>query len=298
MDVNAAFNQSGVRFSRTGSTLTGVFGSGAVPGTNWFTYNSLAGSHVRLTDAATATTVVRRIRSNTEGGLGSTCVMQCVMQLEDVAATDPTGVGVSDTMEITSKNVLTLCTSISPGFTRFRLNIPAQTVSETYFETGTMLAGTLAVFGTQYSRGRALSAAQNTKVTTAINGSRVSVNLGPERRGVELAWVDGINTMSLFVTSPDPDYINFGGVPTAAPADTAYKVAGIVSEAKGADALMVYVPFIQQYTAFLGAQLNITDMNQFFLCRAVTDVRLESIIGNEKQNELLQVATITLEEEV
>jgi len=297
LDVNAAFNQSGVRFSRSGSTLTGVFGSGSVPGTNWFTYNSLAGSHVRMTDSATAITVVRKIRSNTEGGLGSACVMQCVMQLEDVDATDPTGAAVADTMEIVSKNVLTLCTSISPGFTRFRLNVPAQTVAETYFETGTMLAGTLAVFGTQYSRGRALTFAQNTKVTTAINGSRVSVNLGPERRAVELAWVDGINTMSLFVAAPDPDYINFAA-PTAAPADTAYKVAGIVNEAKGSDQLMVYVPFIQQYTAFLGAQLNLTDMNQFFLCRAVTDVRLENIIGNEKQNELLQVATITLEEEV
>jgi hypothetical protein len=150
-----------------------------------------------------------------------------------VDATDPTGAAVADTMEIVSKNVLTLCTSISPGFTRFRLNVPAQTVAETYFETGTMLAGTLAVFGTQYSRGRALTFAQNTKVTTAINGSRVSVNLGPERRAVELAWVDGINTLSLFVTAPDPDYINFGAVPTAAPADTAYKVAGIVGEAKG-----------------------------------------------------------------
>jgi hypothetical protein len=298
LDVNSAFNQSGVRFARTGSTLTGVFGSGSVPGTNWFTYNALAGSHVRMTDASTAITVTRRIRSNTEGGLGSACAMQCVMQLEDVVNTDPTGAGVADTMEILSKNTLTLCTSISPGFTRFRLNIPVQTVAGTYFETGTMVAGTLAVFGTQYSRGRAVASTQNTQLTTARNGSRVGVNLGPARRSVEFAWVDGINTMSLFTAAPDPDYINFAGVPTAAPADTAYKVAGIVDEARGADALMVYVPFIQQYTAFLGAQLNITDMNQFFLCRAVSDVRVESILGNEKSNELVQVATVTLEEEV
>jgi hypothetical protein len=39
-------------------------------------------------------------------------------------------------------------------------------------------------------------------------------------------------------------------------------------------------------------------MNQFFLCRAVSDVRVESILGNEKSNELVQVATVTLEEEV
>lgn len=298
LDVNSAFNQSGVRFSRTGTTLTGVYGSGAVAGTNWFTYNSLAGSHVRMTDASTAITVTRRIRSNTEGGFGSACKMQCVLQLDDVDVTDPDGADVADTMEILSKNVLTLCTSISPGFTQFRLNIPSQLIAETYFETGTMVAGTLAVFGTQYSRGRAVATTQNTQLTTARNGSRVSVNLGPARRAVEFAWVDGINTMSLFTAAPDPDYINFAGVPTAAPADTAYKVAGIVDEAKGSDHLMVYVPYIEQYTAFLGAQLNITDMNQFFLCRAVSDVRVESIIGNEKSNELVQVATVTLEEEV
>lgn len=297
LQVNSAFGQSGLRFNRTGSTLTGVFGSGTTSASNWFTYNVLAGSHVRMTDASAGLTVTRKIRSNTEGGFGPACALQCVIQLEDADAADPDGADVADTMEILSKNVLTLCTSVQAGFTKFRLTIPIQNVAEGYFETGTMVAGTLAVFGQQYSRGRAVSTEQNTKLTTAVNGSRTSVNLGPPRRAVEFAWVDGINTMSLFTAAPDPDYLTFN-VPTAAPADTAYKIAGIVNEAKGSDQLMVYVPYIEQYTAFLGAQLPITDMNQFFLCRAVTDVRVESIIGNEKLNELVQVATVTLEEEV
>lgn len=297
VDIDSAYGQSGMKFSRTGTSLTGVYG-GLLgnDSDHYYTFGTLAGSHVRLTTAG-PTTVTRTIRANTEGGIGKATTFQAVMQLDDAQSTDPTGGGITDSMDILSRNVLVVCNSIQNSYTKFRLQIPSQDTAEGYFETGSILIGTLAVFGQQYSRGRAVEAQQNTIVTTAINGTRRSLNKGPERRAVEFAWVDGVNTIQLYTSTIDPDYVIYGA-PTAARADAAYKVAGIVRELKGADTPVCYVPYLPQFTAFLGDQFTQTNMDQWFMGRVMSDVRVESIVGSENAGELVQVATVTIEEEV
>lgn len=298
VDIDSAYGQNGLKFTRTGTALTGVYGGllGS-DSDHYYTFGTLAGSHVRITDSSGPTTVTRTIRANTEGGIGKATKFQTVMQLDDAQSTDPTGAGATDSMDILSRNVLVVCNSIQNQYTKFRLQIPSQDTAEGYFETGSIIIGTLAVFGQQYSRGRAVEAQQNTIVTTAINGTRRSLNKGPERRAVEFAWVDGVNTIQLFASTIDPDYIQYGA-PTAARADAAYKVAGIVRELRGADTPVCYVPYLPQFTAFLGAQFTQTNMDQWFMGRVMSDVRIESIVGNENAGELVQVATVTIEEEV
>ena len=297
VDIDSASGQNGMKFSRTGTSLTGVYG-GLLgnDSDHYYTFGTLAGSHVRLTTAG-PTTVTRTIRANTEGGLGKSTKFQTVMQLDDAQSTDPTGGGITDSMDILSRNVLVVCNSIQNSYTKFRLQIPSQDTAEGYFETGSILIGTLAVFGQQYSRGRAVEAQQNTIVTTAINGTRRSLNKGPERRAVEFAWVDGVNTIQLFNSTIDPDYVTYGA-PTAARADAAYKVAGIVRELRGADVPVCYVPYLPVWSAGLPAQFTQTNMDQWFMGRVMSDVRIESIVGNENAGELVQVATVTIEEEV
>lgn len=295
-NIDAAYGQNGLSFNRIGKSVVPLAG---VIAQDWFTYNTLVGSYVKMTNGGTS--VVRKITAQSEGGWGTTVssTKQARLQLEGIVpGLDPSGGG-AQTLDIWSKDVLVVIDQPS-SYSRFKLRIIPQTTYEGYFSIGNIVIGHVAYFGQQYSRGRSIESKQNTAITTSNNGTRRSENLGPSRRSVEFAWIEGLNAKSLFSGNPVPDYITgYVGstTPEAAPADVAFKMQGIADALNGSDTPIVYIPYIPR-RAGAGVTYTCTNRNHFMYCRLMTDVRIESIMGDEAKSEVFQVATITLEEEL
>lgn len=292
--LDTSLGQSGLSFSRVGSTIVSVAGTVA---SKWFKYNELVGSYVKLTNGGAS--VIRKITANTEGGWGTSpaSVKGCRITIEGVlAGVDPAGGGAM-TCDIWSKDSLVIINQPT-SFSKYRIRLPVQSTYEGDFRIGNMMAGDVAYFGQQYSRGRAITTQQNTQLTTGINGSRRSQNIGPSRRVVEFAFIDGIDTKPLFGTAPSPDYITgyASSVPAASPADTPFKVQGIVDRLQGSNTPIVYIPNIPQEIA--GSTFIGNSRDTFVYGRIMTDIRLESILGSENESEVFQVATLTIEEEI
>ena len=306
--INTSTGQTALSFSRRGDALEPNATVAGTPSTTWYTYETLAGSYVKLHSDAVGEqlpekNVIRKILHNSEGAWrqdnGTTKVARLL--LEGVLATDPTGAEAGAVAEIYGKDVLVVVHD-ADRFSRFRLYIPAQETYENYFTIGVVVLGHVAYFARQYSRGRALLNEPNTQVTEGRSGTRRSRNFGPMRHGVELSWTDGVDSSALSATNPTPDYVAAytSGVPVASPADTAWLVRGIHEMTGGADIPVVYCAKLSR-TASASTDLVLLHRDTFLYGRLVGAPRLENILGDEwisPGGEVFQVATITIEEEV
>ena len=85
----------------------------------------------------------------------------------------------------------------------------------------------------------------------------------------------------------------------ASPADTSFKVAGLVEIMAGAVTPCVYlskVPVVAAETT----DTVLVNRQQFMLGRIVSSPRVETVLGSEwhSKGEVVRVATVTFEEEV
>jgi hypothetical protein len=301
VDIDAASGQANQSFSRIGDTVKPATGSA---GSYWYGYNALAGSHVQLYDpAGFGLYRQRKILGNSEGAWdGSATTKQVRLQLEGVTTSDPVGGG-SMKLEIWSKNVTVLIANAA-SWSRFRLRIPVQSTAEGYFEIGDVVIGHAALFGQGYSWGRSVGVEQNNVVSVGRNGSRRVQNMGPSREVWEFAFTDGIDISATQGSgSPSPSYVTgYTGsvIPEASPADTPAKVRGIVDALEGATTPIVYLPYVPR-TASAATVTTLNQPGQALYCRVTSDVRLESIMGEELSStagEVYQVATVQLSEEL
>lgn len=303
-DIDTSIGQTALCFSRKGDLVQPSASQPGTPGEVWYTYNILANSYVQLKLTGDGgSTVIRKIVTNSEGAwrqdTGATKLAK--ITLEGVLSTDPVGDTGATNMQIWGKDVLVVVNNPTK-FTRLKLVIPAQDTYEGYFKIGVRVIGHVAWFARQYSWGRILEHAANNEVTEGRSGTRRVRNLGPMRRSVQLAWVDGIDVSGATQKNPVADYITaYTGstVPVASPADTPYLVAGISEQLQGATQICVYIPTYARAANGTTPFVQ-TNRNNMLLVRLVTSPRLESILGEEwgSPGEVFQVATTTWEEEV
>jgi len=303
--INAASGQTALSYRRRADKVAPNASIAGTPSDHYYTYEILAGSYIKLDPGqGEGSTVIRKILHNSEGAWRQDSGVTKVpgLLLEGVLAADPDGTAVGSTAEIWSKDVL-LIVHDAAQYSKYRLYIPAQDTYEGYFRVGVRVLGHVAYLAHQYSWGRVIGHEHNTEVSTARSGTRRTRKLGPQRRVVEMAWTEGVYVSDIAASPPSPNWIGAyttSSYPTAVPADTPYTVAGIHEMVGGADTPVVYLPLVPR-AATSATDLMVVNRNLFVYGRLVGDPRLESIVGDEwtsPDGELVQVATITIEEEI
>ena len=179
-------------------------------------------------------------------------------------------------------------------------------MSEPYMEIGTIVIGDVELMAKQYARGRSISAASNYNLTTGRGGVRRGRKLGPQRKSVEFSWANEniIDSSQVGSREDYPDYVRLGqGIhDNFAPAATGYSLLGLVDQLGGAVTPVVYLPTLEINNPDTAAQ-TITHPQEMMLCRFMSDIRMETVSGDEwsqtaGKGETMRVATVTLEEEV
>lgn len=287
--------QTGLRWIRDGHMIRPNTAGGATSAADYFTYNILEDSHIQITAAAAA--VVRAITRNSEGAWVDTAAeLRPTIYAAGSLSTDDTS---GTAGEIWSKDGVILIHDMPDAY-QLKFTIPVGITAEGYFEIGTLFAGHVAYFGRQYARGRNLQWDPNYNLTTGRGGSRRAQALGPSRRSVEFSWSNEgeTDTTQIAATTVDVDYITSGGTnPVASPADTSYKMAGLVEHLQGATTPCIYLSKIP-VVASESTDTTMVNRNLFLFGRIVSAPRIETVLGDEWATELVRIATVTFEEEV
>jgi len=300
--------QTALRWIRDGKMVRPDTAASANHAIDYFTFNTLEGSHVAIKDQG-GNLVSRKVNANSEGIWANTAAaVRTRIYSDDILTTDQAS---GTDGEIWSKDGVLILRDC-PDICELRFLIAAAPhadyIVEGYYEIGSLFVGHLAYFGMQYARGRAFTMSPNAAVTTGRGGARRSQVYGPARRSVEFNWAnenehDASSLVGLTGgAQPAPDYIltaTGSTEPAATPADTGYKMQGLVEALRGAATPCIYLPRVPMVSAESG-DTTLVNRNTFMLGRIVTEPRVETVLGSEWSNggELARIATVTFEEEV
>ena len=280
---------AGLSYSRNGRVI--VPAGGTTDAAHWYQQNELEGATVVLdgTDRL-------RVQTNSQGWWTDAANVQTPsLYVPDVAGTE----GTSGTLDLWMPSaVFVLREPPSPGvWKQLKLVIDAQTTRDGQLRTGVIMIGPLELFGRENSWGRIQRSSPNAALTTRRGGTRYARRLGPTRRVAELGWQDGIDTRFIQGT-PDPDYVLFGTAsPNVAgtPAATPHLLRGLLEQLDGPVTPVVHL------AALDGTADGVVSEHRrdgLLYGRVTSNVRLESVQGDELADEIVRGGQLIIEEEV
>lgn len=243
---------------------------------------------------------VRKIRTNDGGAwIGTSAPSTYAITrayLESYDAADPA----SGSLDLWMPTGMFITQSML-GTDTLMLRTTAQTTAEGFFEYGVIMLCRLRVFE-EYAYGRSLQVSPLYSLTTSRSGARTVRALGPARRSVEVAWDDGIDTTAIHLgTRPDHYTLGYTGADAlVAPSDTPRMLSGLLAELDGARVPIGYAPAITQITSAIAATAPYRELdpNALLYGRIVSEtLRVDTVIGDEQENELVRVGLVRLEQE-
>lgn len=278
-------------YTRSGDTIQVDTGA-TITGPLYVGLDELAGATVDL-----GSSKVRGVLRNTEGAWTDQTTKRPILTLDGIDGTEPA----SGTLEIRWPEAVSLIHDDLTHYSRYAIEIPVQTTAEGYFEIGGIIIGPAVIFGTKYSRNRAVTTAPNYDLYTATNGARSARKLGPGRRTVSASWVEGFDATNVQQASPVPDYVSArSGTDAFAARGDAYVLEGMVRRVGGATVPVVYIPKIPTPDSS-GPDQDVTRLagrERMVYGRIMNPVSREVVLGEENLNEVVRVSGLTLEEEV
>jgi hypothetical protein len=287
---DSATTLSGLPFTRSGSTIQPDTSGHTAP--RYIGLDELDGATVDL-----GSSVYRKVSRNTAGlwtDASPTTSKPVRVHLENVDGGDPA----SGTAQIWSTRLLVVIRNPS-DFTGYRLVIDSQSNADGYFEIGSAVVGPVYLFDRDYSWGRVLSTETNTEITTARDGTRRSRKLGPSRKAVEFGWIDGVDMQPISGANPSPDYykpVTGAGVDAVAlDGETPILLRDLVESLDGQHTPIVYIPSVAQGSPNV---TQTTAIDGMLYGRISGGVRLETVQGDELEDEVTRIATITVEQEL
>ena len=284
--INAAEGFEGLRFERAGEIVFPETGGGAHKAGRYIMFDELPGG----TFYDDTNGKHRKIDGNTEGAWTNESAKHPFVNLKGADDTEAT----SGDCEIWAPNAAGLAHSYTSDARYYRLRIPAQTTADGYFEIGQMVIGPLAVFGTQYGRGRQVVTRNNTERINLPNGEVRARKRGPQSREVEFAWTNGVDASQINRADPVPDYVAaaVGQEPMASLKDTLYLMDGLIRKQNGAGKPVVY--FARIAADSTDDQTN--NPREFVYGRITGDATRSNILGDEERTDLDRLNTITIQE--
>ena len=175
-------------------------------------------------------------------------------------------------------------------------------LADAYFEIGRVIIGPVVVHGDQTSWGRVIESSSGTELQEARDRTTRSRKVAPTRRTIEYGWTDAVDTTAGMnpLSDADPDFVMTSGQVSAEPVafkDVApWDFDGVFHLLAGPDKQVVYLPRITKQA--LGTEERLVRKHQHALCRITSPVRLESVQGEEIDDEVIRVATVTFTEDV
>lgn len=187
------------------------------------------------------------------------------------------------------------------AFKRLKLFIPAQDTAEGYYRIGQLVVGPLYLFDKRYSHGRVLSRTANVTLNASLSGAREAVRNGPTSREVKFGWFEGQDARQVDAGYADaePDYVTPGETDSS---DYALSMSGelrttldgLYDALSGPLVPVVYVPHVP----YGEGQHTTTRPDGFLYGRTTEPLEFTTVRGTETQDEVFQVAQVTVSEDV
>ena len=298
-DVSLA---STVAFERKGQTVRPRTTSAGVTGV-YLAEDQLRGAHFYFPTSGD----VRRISGNSAGywANGAVDEQRAILFLEGCdGGEDANG----DAGQIWHRRALVVIAPASEAvdYSRLRIEIDdgntAPDPAAGYYEIGTAVIGHLVVLD-NYDWGYSHEREAFVDVSEYADGSIRTRRRGPSRRRYRVSYGEGVDVTSARGTGNDPDYVrasSASGAPPVGSTDvTPLLLDGLLDALDGADSPVVFCPRIPVQSGS-GAQVEtlLWDRAGGALYGRVTSasVRLESVVGDDLEDELFRVATIEVTE--
>jgi hypothetical protein len=239
---------------------------------------------------------VLKIKTNSEGVWGTDATHKRAILMMETDGIDTLTLPTSGNMKLIPDSVTVtteLLQSSKVGETAFAIKIPIQDTLEGYFQIGTMLWGHVAFMAPQYQRGRSISYEPNIQSNITLDNMFHSRKMSEGSRTFQIAWTEPIDTRNIMSRTPDYWQLSssVGSQPVANYGDSPFQMLGIW-DYLGNRFPAVYLPNIEK---------NVD--NQIFnrkhehaLVRPEGAITIESVLGEEQEDEMFRVATITLQE--
>ena len=245
-------------------------------------------------------TVVVKIIQNSEGVWGNQGTSKRAILSFDTSLTDPSTIPTSGTIKLIPDRITIihelLSSSGTPGEYALGIEIDNQTTLEGYHQIGSLVIGNVLFMAPQYQRGRNVSYSPNLQSAESLDGIFTARKLSEGRRTVSIAWTEPIDTRTIM--GINMDYWQFsttaGSQPVANYGDSPFQMLGLVKYLAG-ETPIVYLPQIKKSTGSNDFQV-FNRYHNHLLGRTVGAVTLESVLGEELEDEMFRVATINIEE--
>lgn len=260
---------------------------------NYYFFNELKDFVVECTVGGVAS--YHKIVSNTEGVFGNSDAKICKILLDSA----PSGNG---TLKIIPSSVSVAISLNGIQASSWAVFIDTQETIDKNFRIGHLTLGSVAITGTQYSKGRKILIESGSITTEQPNRTSFTRVVAPVRRKVDIAWSDGVDLSNFYNNNPDPDYYKSsssgGALAVSNYQDAPYLMEGLLTFLQGNQLPLVYLPAIT--TASDTRIFN--RRSEHILSTIEGDISIESVTGDELRGdgkgEVMRVGTITLQEVV
>lgn len=250
----------------------------------------------------------RKIKSHLTGKWSDTGTRMAEIVLNDVDAADPPHHWASGAGSISSRNAVFVIHLQGSRYQGFRLLMtppsgPMPAMADDYFEIGRAIIGPVVLHGDSTSWGRTIESSAGVELQEARDRTTRAKKIAPTRRIIEYGFTDGVDTSNAVnpTGDADPDFAMADDAATSravAFVDAApWDFDGVFHLLSGAASQVVYLPRVEKLDPFTHCE-KLVRKHQHALCRITSPVRLESVQGDESDDEVLRVATITLTEDV
>jgi hypothetical protein len=284
--IDTAADYDGLTFTRLGNAIT----PGSSNANFWSDRHEWSGSRFKFTPPSGGK--CRVINTNASGDwYNANTGKHTTLFLDGVANTDPAS---GSTGEIWPSRATILIPLVGVNYSAIRLLITAnQGTSEGYYEIGQMVVGPVLMLADSYSWGRSIETQTGTTLQTAPDRiDRASVN-APARRIIEFGWTDGVdqtNVGDIVATGSATS----GALPLAAHGETIHAIEGAIRASDGPRRALVYLPNVSRLAG--DSIATITRREATVLVRAVSDIRRDTVVGDELTTELARLSSVVLEE--
>ena len=260
-------------------------------------YGEAIGWRARLYDPVSKDVAFVKIIMNSEGIWSTDSgVKQAVIQY-DTTITDPSTIPANGEIFLIPDSVTFLkarLDGVNLGQYAWMLEVSAQDRLEDYFQIGSMLMGSVAFPAPQYQRGRTITYSPNIQTQSSLDGMFFSRKMSAGRRTASIAWTEPIDPTRL--NDLNPDYwqvsVSSGAQPVANYGDP-HLLEGIFRYLNNREPL-VYLPSIKQRPT--NDEILLTARDSHMLCRTTGEITVESVLGEERLDEMFRVSTVNLEE--
>ena len=291
-----------VAFVRTGSTVTPRTTSAGLDG-RYFSEDELAGGYFHFPTSGD----VRKIEGNSAGywSKGAVDEQRCIVRLEDVDGGEDAS-GDAGTLWLPRCLVIIARASEGVAFQAVRIEIDdgntAADPPEGYYSIGTAVVGAFRILGREYDWGYSHEREAFVDVEEYDDGTIRTRSRGPSRRVYRFGYGQGIDVTKARGSGNEPDYVRLSSASGAPPVGSVdvepVQLDGLLRALDGADSPIVFCPRLpvasgsgDQVTVLVG-----DESGALYGRLTSRSVRLESVVGDDFEDELFRVATLEVTE--